>query len=182
MTPSQPPPSPSTLPLAVDVQLACLASEQAPSNEHFSHWITAALSGAQYIPPYSDTPIELCVRIVNRDESRDLNQCYRHKDYPTNVLSFPGELPAGIPEIYLGDLVICAPVVSEEARIQHKDEMAHWAHLTIHGTLHLLGYDHIEDIQAEQMEALETRILASLGIADPYALPTHEKEAIQTAP
>lgn len=183
MTPSPTLTSSPTLPLLeVDVQVASAAIDTLPTPEQFQTWIAAALDEAQYTPPHPDTPIDLCIRIVDREEGQELNRTYRNKDYATNVLSFPGELPTDIPEIYLGDLVICAPVVNEEANTQCKSLTSHWAHLTVHGTLHLLGYDHIEDLQAEHMEALETRILDSLGIADPYALLTHEEEAIQTAP
>jgi len=114
---------------------------------------------------------ELTVRIVDEDESRALNHAYRGRDKPTNVLSFPCELPPGLPpeaaEI-LGDLVLCAPVVAQEAREQGKPEADHWAHMVVHGALHLLGYDHEEPAQAERMEAEERRLLAALGVPDPY--------------
>ncbi len=97
-----------------------------------------------------------------------LNRRYRHRDYATNVLSFPVELPAGIATPLIGDLVICAPVVAREAAAQGKPARAHWAHLSVHGVLHLLGHDHIVEADATRMEALERRILATLGIADPY--------------
>jgi probable rRNA maturation factor len=114
-------------------------------------------------------PAEVAIRIVGAEEGRAFNRDYRGKDYATNVLSFPAELPPGVDLPLLGDLAICAPVVEREAAEQHKRPRDHWAHLTVHGTLHLLGYDHLRDAEAEAMEALETRILASLGIADPYA-------------
>jgi probable rRNA maturation factor len=108
------------------------------------------------------------VRIVDTEEGQALNLQYRGRDYATNVLSFPVELPPGVNLPLIGDLVICAPVVAREAAEQGKKPADHWAHLTIHGTLHLLGYDHIDEAEAETMEALETRVLAGLGIADPY--------------
>jgi probable rRNA maturation factor len=126
--------------------------------------VAAALRGAK-----RRRPAEVAIRIVGIDEGRALNRDYRHKDYPTNVLSFPAELPPGVDLPLIGDLAICAPVVEREAAEQHKRPRDHWAHLTVHGTLHLLGYDHLVDTEAEAMEALETRILAGLGIADPYA-------------
>ena len=111
---------------------------------------------------------ELAIRIVGLEEGQALNRDYRGKDYPTNVLSFPAELPPGVALPLIGDLAICAPVVAREAAEQGKKPTQHWAHMTVHGVLHLLGYDHLEDAEAERMESLETRILASLGIADPY--------------
>lgn len=114
----------------------------------------------------------LVVRIVDEADSQALNLEYRGKDRPTNVLSFPFEAPPGIPaellEPQLGDLVICAPVVAREAKDQGKSLTAHWAHILIHGVLHLRGYDHIQEAEAEAMEKLEVRILADLGFADPY--------------
>ena len=102
-------------------------------------------------------------------EGRALNRHYRGKDYATNVLSFPADLPAGVKMPLLGDLVICAPVVVREAREQRKSPQAHYAHLTVHGVLHLLGWDHDDDKEAEAMEQLEREILAGLGLPDPYA-------------
>jgi len=114
---------------------------------------------------------ELTVRIVDEPESQQLNRDYRGRDKPTNVLSFPFEVPPGLPaeaaEI-LGDLVICAPVVAREAHEQGKPEADHWAHMVVHGALHLLGYDHEQPAEAERMEAEERRILAALGVPDPY--------------
>lgn len=114
-------------------------------------------------------PHELTIRIVDTEESQHLNVTYRGKDRATNVLSFPFEAPAGVPVAILGDLAICAPVVEEEAREQDKPTVAHWAHLVVHGTLHLLGHDHINDDDAHRMETLERDILASFGFPDPYA-------------
>lgn len=135
-----------------------------PSPASFRQWIAAALRGAR-----RRRLAEVAIRIVDTDEGRSLNLAYRGKDYATNVLSFPAELPPGLRMPLLGDLAICAPVVAREATEQHKRPRDHWAHLTVHGTLHLLGYDHLVEAEAEAMEALETRILAGLGIADPYA-------------
>ena len=135
-----------------------------PSPVSFRRWVDAALQGAK-----RRKPAELAIRIVDADEGRTLNRDYRGKDYATNVLSFPAELPPGVALPLIGDLAICAPVVLREAAEQGKAARDHWAHLTVHGVLHLLGYDHIEDGEAQAMEALETRILAGLGIADPYA-------------
>lgn len=111
---------------------------------------------------------ELCIRITNAAESQSLNHQYRGKDKPTNVLSFPFEVPEGVPVTILGDLVVCAEVVAREANEQNKALHHHWAHMIVHGCLHLLGYDHINDDEAEIMEQLERDILARLEIADPY--------------
>ena len=135
-----------------------------PASASFARWVAAALHGAR-----RRKSTEVAIRIVDADEGRNLNRDYRGKDYATNVLSFPAELPPGVDLPLIGDLAICAPVVAREAAEQGKKPRDHWAHLTVHGTLHLLGYDHIEDTEAEAMETLEKRILASLGIADPYA-------------
>ncbi|HEX7816088.1 rRNA maturation RNase YbeY [Dyella sp.] len=134
-----------------------------PSAASFRQWTDAALAGAK-----RRKATELSIRLVDSAEGRQLNRDYRGKDYATNVLSFPAELPPGMPMPLIGDLAICAPVVTREAAEQGKPARHHWAHMTIHGVLHLLGYDHIEDAEADVMEALETRILARLGIADPY--------------
>jgi len=113
---------------------------------------------------------ELTIRLVDEDEGRELNATWRHKNYATNVLSFPADVPEGLLDIpLLGDLVICVPVVEREAAEQGKALEAHWAHLVIHGCLHLLGYDHLEDDEAEEMESLERELLAELGHPDPYA-------------
>ena len=139
-----------------------------PSAVSFRKWVAAALKGRI-------READLALRIVDAKEGRALNRHYRGKDYATNVLSFPAELdegiklPKGVTMPLLGDLVICAPVVAREAREQDKALAAHYAHLTVHGTLHLLGWDHEDDKEAECMEQLEREILAELGIADPYA-------------
>ncbi len=107
---------------------------------------------------------EITLRIVDADEGSSLNQSWRGKAYATNVLSFPMQEPD-----YLGDIVICAAVVAREAAEQHKAPRAHWAHLVVHGVLHLMGHDHLDDAEAERMEALERRLLARMGFSDPYA-------------
>ena len=135
--------------------------ENAPADEQFETWVTAVLQ--------SRGDAELTIRLVGREESRTLNRRYREKDHETNVLSFPAELPPGIDIPLLGDIVICVPLVEQEALEQAKPIEDHWAHLVLHGVLHLLGYDHVEESDAKEMEALETSLLASLGISDPYA-------------
>ncbi len=133
-----------------------------PSAASVRRWASAALAGHR-------RAAELSVRFVDSAEGRALNRDYRGKDYATNVLSFPIELPAGVRSPLLGDLVICAPVVALEAISQDKPLPHHYAHLVVHGCLHLLGLDHENDAEAEAMEARERRILAGLGIPDPYA-------------
>lgn len=114
-------------------------------------------------------PENLTVRVVDARESQSLNNQYRGKQAPTNVLSFPSQLPEFVEPDYLGDLVICAEVVNREAQEQNKAADAHWAHMLIHGVLHLLGYDHIKDEEAAAMEALESKIVIAMGYAAPYA-------------
>ena len=139
-----------------------------PTRPQFRQWVLAALSGAG-----RRFDSEVAIQLVDAAEGQAMNRQYRGKDYATNVLSFPADLPEGLPEDFdfpqLGDLVICAPVVAREAAEQGKALGDHYAHLTIHGVLHLLGFDHVEEAEAEEMEALERQILASLGIDDPYA-------------
>ncbi|MDR2871647.1 MAG: rRNA maturation RNase YbeY [Xanthomonadaceae bacterium] len=132
-----------------------------PAASSFRKWATATLSG--HLPE-----AELAIRIVDSEEGRALNHRYRGKDYPTNVLSFPAELPEDVTIPLLGDLALCAPVIADEATQQHKPLNAHYAHLTVHGLLHLLGWDHRTPPEAETMEQRERDILASLGIPDPY--------------
>ncbi|AIF47273.1 rRNA maturation RNase YbeY [Dyella japonica] len=151
-------------PLTINVGYAA-SRKGVPTSASFHQWVEAALRGAK-----RRKATELSIRIVDTKEGRQLNHDYRGKDYATNVLSFPVELPPGVKLPLIGDLVICAPVVTREAAEQDKPARHHWAHMTVHGVLHLLGYDHIEDAEAEEMEALETRILAGLGIDDPYTI------------
>jgi len=131
-----------------------------PSDASFRIWVEAVLADR------SETI--LTIRVVDRAESADLNQRYRSKSGPTNVLSFTAEVPPEVGVPLLGDLVICAPLVAEEARTQGKDTQAHWAHLVIHGMLHLLGCDHQTELETREMESRETSLLASLGYPDPY--------------
>lgn|SRR5690554_512297 len=144
----------------VDVQIAT-ADENVPSEEDFRTWVAAAL-------PDERRTSEITIRVVDFDESQTLNAQYRHQNKPTNVLSFPSELPPELQIPLLGDLVVCAGVVAREAAEQGKSPVAHWAHMVVHGTLHLLGYDHESDPEAEVMEALETHILSQLGFPAPY--------------
>lgn len=148
------------LDLCLDLQVASTAGDL-PGSEQIELWASRALQDRR-------EEAELSVRIVDEDESQELNCQYRHKDKPTNVLSFPADLPPELELPLLGDLVICAPVVAREAAEQHKTLAAHWAHMVVHGTLHLLGYDHIDDDEAEIMEQLETEILLDLGFPAPY--------------
>ncbi len=148
-------------PVTLDLQLAC-SDEGVPDEAQFAAWATAVLAAEEH------EPAELTIRVVEESESAELNGRYRHKAGPTNVLSFPFEAPPGLELPLLGDLVICAPVVAREAAEQGKPAEAHWAHMVVHGVLHLLGYDHLEEAEAEAMEALETDILARIGYPDPY--------------
>lgn len=148
------------MPILVDLQIASDAKDL-PSPEQLESWANAA----QQSP---DKEQEITIRLVDEAESQSLNDTYRQKNKPTNVLSFPFEAPPEIEINLLGDLVICVPVVKQEAQEQQKTEEAHWAHMVIHGTLHLQGFDHIEDEEAEEMEALETAILKELGYPAPY--------------
>ena len=147
--------------MIIDLQIACEQEPGLPTAEQIEQWATAA------VQPQSDE-VEMTVRIVDEAESHELNLNYRGKDRPTNVLSFPFECPDEVELPLLGDLVICRQVVEREAQEQDKPVMAHWAHMVVHGSLHLLGYDHIEDDEAEEMESLETQIMTGLGFADPY--------------
>lgn len=152
----------------IDVDIDTTAQlPSVPPAAAFRRWATAAISAAN--SPEGD----IAIRIVNHDEIHQLNRDYRHHDKPTNVLSFPFEMPEGISEIDLiiGDLAICAAVVEQEACDQGKPIEAHWAHMVVHGTLHLLGYDHIDDADATIMEQLEIEILAQLGFGNPYQVP-----------
>lgn len=145
----------------LDLQIASECADDLPTAADFQRWLDAVILKFQ---PES----EVTVRIVDADESRTLNSTYRGKDKPTNVLSFPFEVPEGIELPLLGDLVICRQVVEQEAQQQNKILTAHWAHMVVHGSLHLLGYDHLSDSEAEEMESLETEIMLELGFPDPY--------------
>ena len=153
----------SNLNLALDLQVALAQSQGAelPEQAVLEQWVTAALEG-------QIGEAELTIRLVENDESALLNKQYRDKQGPTNVLSFPFEAPADVPLPLLGDLIICVPLVAQEAQEQGKAVRAHWAHLVVHGVLHLRGYDHIDDNEAREMEDLERKIMAYLGFGDPY--------------
>lgn len=146
--------------ITLDIQLAC-ENTNVPTPEQMQLWTETALL------PY-DKSFELTLRLVEVSESQQLNHQYRGKEKPTNVLSFPFEVPDGIELDLLGDLVICVDVVENEAIAQNKSVNAHWAHMIIHGCLHLLGYDHISEDEAIEMETIEITLLASLGIENPY--------------
>jgi probable rRNA maturation factor len=148
------------MPARIHVDCQSVASG-VPSARSIRGWVRAALATRA-------GPAEVCVRIVDEVEMRALNARYRRKDYATNVLSFPAELPAGVEHALLGDIVVCAPLVSCEAAAQDKRPRAHWAHLLVHGTLHLLGHDHQRAREAARMEGLETAVLRELGFPDPY--------------
>ncbi len=153
--------------LKVDLQIASEAGDL-PSTRDLQHWAACAYQG--------DTPCEVTIRIVDEQEGTELNGRYRGRHYATNVLSFPFEAPPGITVPLLGDLVICAPVVAREAQEQHKSSFAHWAHMVIHGMLHLQGYDHEEEAQATVMEGLEVALLAALDIPNPYGTEELEQD------
>lgn len=147
--------------IELDLQVASSASNL-PSHADFLAWCSLVLR-------QRSNPSELTIRLVDAEEGLELNSTWRGKDYPTNVLSFAADIPDGLLDIpLLGDLVICVPVVAQEAAEQHKELAAHWAHLVIHGCLHLLGYDHIDETEAEEMESLERQLLAEIGHPNPY--------------
>lgn len=147
----------------IDLQLAC-ENANLPDEADFTRWVQCVLDA------HEDTGNEVTIRIVDSAESQSLNHQYRGKDKPTNVLSFPFESPPEVALPLLGDLIVCADVVEREAQEQNKTLNDHWAHMIIHGCLHLLGYDHIEEQEAEEMESLEIDLLATLNIKDPYHL------------
>ncbi|GAB2679904.1 rRNA maturation RNase YbeY [Aliiglaciecola sp. 3_MG-2023] len=145
----------------LDIQIAC-ENTNLPTTEQFEQWLQFALAEQKI------EETELTIRIVSPEESQQLNATYREKDKPTNILSFPFESPAEIELNFLGDLVVCADIVDKEAKQQNKQLLDHWAHMIVHGSLHLLGFDHEHDDDAKIMESLEVQILAKLGIDDPY--------------
>ena len=149
--------------VALEVQRASI-SKRIPTKSRLLAYATAALDERR-------DSVELVVRVVDESECQALNRQYRGIDKPTNVLSFPFEAPRHIPSSHIGDLVICAPVVEREAAEQRKPLEAHWAHLVVHGVLHLLGYDHETDEDAATMECLEIAILGRLGFPNPYEAP-----------
>ena len=141
-------------------------STQSPDDESFRRWVSAVLTHTHHP---DDAATEISLRVNGLKEMTDLNSRFRNRTGPTNVLSFPADLPIGVDVPLLGDIVICASVVATEAREQNKVEEWHWAHLTVHGVLHLLGYEHDTDSDAETMEALEIDILHGLNVPNPYA-------------
>ncbi len=172
--PSSQPPGPD---VRLRVQRAC-AADDLPDDAQLATWVRSALAAAPARQGSTRLRAAVTLRIVDTGEGTALNQRYRGKPGPTNVLSFPFEPPAGLPPealddlgAELGDLVICAPVLRREAAAQGKTLAAHTAHLVVHGTLHLLGYDHQDAVEATAMEALESTILSGLGFATPYEVP-----------
>lgn len=145
----------------IDIQYVSKAADL-PNSEMINSWVNAALQSIDEQNP------ELTIRIVDEVEAQELNEKWRQRSYPTNVLSFPFESPPGVNIPLLGDIIICAAVVKREAAEQQKSVESHWAHMIIHGCLHLLGYDHIDDYEANIMENLEIDILHRLGYSNPY--------------
>jgi len=156
-----PPPTKKTISVSIILDFENATSHSTPDVETFEQWVNAALSER-----YDHA--ELSMRIVDEEEMKDLNNQFREQDKPTNVLSFPAELPEGPDIPLLGDIAICAPIVEREAGEQNKPITSHYAHMAVHGSLHLAGYDHIDDQEAEEMEALEITILRQLGFENPY--------------
>jgi probable rRNA maturation factor len=146
--------------MKINLQIAT-QEKNIPSESLFKSWVKAALPGKKQ-------KMEITIRLVDIPEITELNKKYRHKKALTNVLAFPFQAPPGIKISILGDLVICAPIANKEAIEQKKSTKAHWAHLTIHGVLHLLGYEHSTQKDAKKMEALEIKILKKLGFPNPY--------------
>ena len=158
--------------VTVDVQ--CASVEPVPDEEDLRRWISTALASQ----PAPGGDAEVSVRLVDIEEMTRLNQVYRNKRGPTNVLSFPADLPPELDLPLLGDIVICVPVVRTEARTQHKQLEAHWAHMAVHGTLHLLGFDHLQEDEAAAMENIETAILAELHYPCPYQSHTTQENSL----
>ena len=161
--------NPKTNALKVLTQLEIqqlVVTETMPNVTECQLWVDTALTMAT--DPFVVPPL-ITLRFVDNAESKSLNQQWREQAKATNVLSFPIDTPPGITEeIWLGDLILCVPVIGQEAIEQHKTWQAHWAHIIIHGVLHLLGYDHVQTEDAEQMEGLEIQILKQLGYPNPY--------------
>ena len=146
------------MPLKLELQVAS-SEQELPEQAEFQQWLNTC---------FPDIKGSVLVRIVDAEESAELNQHYRQKEGPTNVLSFPFDLPDEIENDHLGDLVLCAPVIRREASEQGKSVMHHWSHMLIHGVLHLLGYDHLNDEEAEEMEGIEVELLSRLAVSNPY--------------
>ncbi len=136
-------------------------SSKLPKHEQFQYWVDTVLTD-------NSQDSEIVIRIVDEQEMTQFNEQYRHKIGPTNILSFPSDLPEDIDSPLLGDLLICAPVMEQESFQQGKKLEHHWAHIIFHGILHLLGYNHIEQNEAEEMESLEVKLLNTINIANPY--------------
>ena len=151
--------------IEVDYQVEPGISENiyVPGEQLVSSWIETALRVISY-----DKPVQVSVCVVSRQEITTLNDKYRNMNKATNVLSFPYESMPGVELPLLGDIVVCAEVVNEEAQQQGKSLQQHWAHMIVHGTLHLLGYDHIRDTDAQQMESIEVKVLSNLEFSNPY--------------
>ncbi len=147
--------------IRVQLQYGAVERDAVPEAAHFRRWVTAALEGRR------DSG-EVVIRLVDEAESEQLNQTFRHKTGSTNVLSFPFHAPPPVVSELIGDLAICVPLARSEARQLAKDELAHWAHLVVHGVLHLLGFDHQNEADARRMEGLESELLSALGFPDPY--------------
>lgn len=144
----------------LDIQVVS-QSDQLPVKDQFQSWVNAVLTD-------NKQDSEVVIRIVDEEEMAQFNEQYRNKKGSTNILSFPYNAPVEVESNLLGDLLICAPVVEQESQQQHKNIEHHWAHMIIHGLLHLLGYDHLNDAEAEEMETLEIKILKTLNIPNPY--------------
>ncbi|ASX26221.1 rRNA maturation RNase YbeY [Candidatus Williamhamiltonella defendens] len=147
--------------IILDLQIACVDNRGLPNENDFQLWLSSAIS------PFKKNA-EVTIRLVDEIESRQLNFQYRQIDKPTNVLSFPFISPVQVPLPLLGDLIICRQIVEQEAVLQKKALWAHWAHMVVHGALHLLGYDHILNDDAKKMESIETEIMMYLGYPNPY--------------
>ncbi|MBS0289225.1 MAG: rRNA maturation RNase YbeY [Proteobacteria bacterium] len=151
------------------IEIQCATQEPFPTHHEIQTWIEAVFTEQKKAG-------EVVVRIVDEVEMINLNSQFRKKQKSTNVLSFPSQIPSPLKGNMLGDIVICAPVVIKEAHLQNKNLCAHWAHMVVHGVLHLLGYDHEHDIEANIMESHEIKILNSLGFTDPYRVDeVHEQ-------
>lgn len=147
--------------IKLEIQRVAASSQGQPTDEQLFAWAAAAIES-------EEDEVEMVIRLVDEQESQQLNRDYRGKDNPTNVLSFPFEAPPEVPLSLIGDLVICVPLVAQEAAQQQKALAAHWAHMVVHGALHLQGYDHQDDHEAQIMEDREREILDTLQFPDPY--------------
>ena len=159
------------MPIAIDYQINTDNADGLPNQQQLQRWVTTAITHAAADAPHKFADAELTIRVVEKTEGQQLNNEFRGRDYATNVLSFPFSAPVELPLPLLGDLVVCADVVKEEAEQQHKALIEHWTHMVIHGTLHpTQECDHIEDAEAEHMERIEKDALARLDIPDPYQI------------